>query len=294
VRTDLSPERFVAQVREIGCAVAAQNERMVPADKRIYALRDRTGTVPGLGLIAVSIVSKKIAGGASAVVYDVKAGAGAFMRTAREAQALAELLVDLTRAFGRSSTALVTDMEEPLGTSIGTGLELIEARDFLRGFKRDARLEAVCTALAVEALRLVGAGAGAEDFVVRVLSSGAAAERFERMLAAQGARAGALDALRPHAEHALVTAPEEGFVTGIDVVALGESARDLVARGGPTSGIVVAARIGDSVERGATLASVYGQADLTAVSRMFTLGEKKPEQNPLLYRSSRSDTAGGL
>ena len=158
VRTDLDPERFFACVAEAGCAIAAQSGRLVPADKRIYALRDRTGTVPAAGLIAASIVSKKIAGGAHAFAFDVKAGCGAFLHEPDEARELAELLVRLAQSFGRRSIAFVTDMNEPLGPAIGTGLEAIEARDFLRGTRRDPRLAEVCDALGVAMLEVAGAG----------------------------------------------------------------------------------------------------------------------------------------
>jgi len=119
VRTDLDPQQFLEQVRAVGCAIAAQSARLVPGDKKLYALRDRTGTIPSIGLIAASIVSKKIAGGAHAIVYDVKAGRGAFMQREADARRLAETLVEVTADFGRRARALVTDMNEPLGGAIG-------------------------------------------------------------------------------------------------------------------------------------------------------------------------------
>ncbi len=156
VRTDLSNEQFVAQVRAIGCAIVAQSERLVPADKLLYALRDRTGTVASVGLIAASIVSKKIAGGADAIVFDVKAGRGAFMRTVADATGLARTLVRLAGHFGRRASALVSDMEEPLGAAVGSGIEAVEARDFLRGDDRDPRLSEAIFAVAREMLAVAG------------------------------------------------------------------------------------------------------------------------------------------
>ena len=187
VRTDLSPAAFVAQVEAIGCAVAAQSERLVPADRKLYALRDRTGTVASVGLIAASIVSKKIAGGAGAIVFDVKAGSGAFMRTVADATGLAQTLVRLAASFGKRASALVSDMEEPLGAAVGSGIEAVEARDFLRGDDRDPRLAEAVFAVAHEMLRVGGV---AEDAIVPnaldALQSGAAYERFVQLVEAQG------------------------------------------------------------------------------------------------------------
>ncbi len=284
VRTDLTPAAFRAQVERIGCAIAAQSERLVPADKQLYALRDRTATVPDAGLIAASIVSKKIAGGAAAIVYDVKTGRGAFMRGAEEAAGLARLLTELTRAFERPSCALVTDMDEPLGSSIGTGLELLEARDFLRGTRRAARLARVCEAVASALLR----GAGAErpgERLERALASGAAYECFERMLAAQGARPGALDALAPAAPALRINAARGGFVREIDAVALGECARALGASGGANAGIALAAPTGTALRAGDELATAYGPASEELAARIgsaFIVGEEPPAARPLV------------
>jgi pyrimidine-nucleoside phosphorylase len=284
VRTALAPDEFFACVRSAGCAIAAQSERLVPADKRIYALRDRTATVPSPGLIAASIVSKKIAGGAPAIVYDVKAGSGAFMPDVAEARDLAQLLVVLGSAFGRRSRALVSDMNEPLGPAIGTGLEAIEARDFLSGTRRDPRLGALCAALAVAMLEVAGFSGDARASLQAALVSGRAYATFEAMLAAQGAKPGALERLAPHASRTPVTAARPGFVTAVDPVALGELARDLVARDGSRAGIVVAARTGDRLAAGALLATVYGAPEFAAAVRAaFSLGEHAPPARPLVY-----------
>ncbi|HEY8297025.1 MAG TPA: thymidine phosphorylase, partial [Candidatus Baltobacteraceae bacterium] len=131
-KVNLSTEAFIVQVERIGCAIASQTSDLVPADKRIYALRDRTATVPAMGLIAASIVSKKIAGGAHAFVFDVKAGRASFVQDPAAAAELARWLVTIANRAGRRATAFVTDMNEPLGHAIGTALEIIEARDFLQ------------------------------------------------------------------------------------------------------------------------------------------------------------------
>jgi pyrimidine-nucleoside phosphorylase/thymidine phosphorylase len=281
VRTDMEPTRFLAQLRDVGCVIAAQSERLVPADKRIYALRDRTATVPSVGLIAASIVSKKIAGGADAIVYDIKAGNGAFMRTPEEARELADMIVRTTNAFGKNAVAFVTDMNEPLGKAIGTTLEVLEARDFLRGTERDARLQTVCFTLAQAMLRLAGHAEPEQDLTC-VLASGAAYARFERMLEAQGARPNALASLLPSTDQHVVTARADGFVAEIDTTALGDIARDIEERHDSAGGIRVTARIGTFVRAGDVLATVYGTRDKgDDVASTFTLAPHAPPPRPL-------------
>jgi pyrimidine-nucleoside phosphorylase len=292
VRTNLSPERFAEQVREVGCAIAAQSERLVPADKRLYALRDRTSTVECLGLIASSIVSKKVAAGAPSFVFDVKAGRGSFAARLEDANDLAEALVSLSVSFGRKAVALVTDMNEPLGPAIGTGLEAIEARDFLRGSRRgDLRLRTLCERLAVAMLGVAGVAGDARALVERSLASGAAYEKFEQMLAAQGAARNALEKLVPHESVTPLHAARSGYVEAIDAVALGLSARELVANSGSGAGIVVEKRIGERVDAGETLATAYGDvAALRGIAAAFSIDEMPPPQRPLVY--CEIDSAG--
>ena len=284
VRTDLSNEAFVAQVRSIGCAIAAQSARLVPADKKLYALRDRTGTVASVGLIAASIVSKKIAGGADAIVFDVKAGRGAFMRTIDDATGLARELVRLAARFGRRASALVSDMEEPLGAAVGTGIEAVEARDFLRGDDRDARLSEAVFAVAREMLGVAGVPPDAvEPRLLDALQSGAAYERFASLVEAQGGTRAALDAIAAHPQRVTATAPRDGFVVAIDAVAIGELARDLTDVDGPFAGIRIVARVGTPVRAGNVLAECAGlSVDVAAVERAFTIGASPPPARALL------------
>ena len=282
VRTDLSPEQFFAIVGEAGCAIAAQGPRLVPADKEFYALRDRTGTVPSRGLIAASIVSKKIAGGARAIVYDVKAGNGAFMPDAGAALELARTLVELTRRFGRRARAVVSDMNEPLGTSVGTGLEVIEARDFLNGKRRDERLLTLCETLARVMLDVAGI-ANAREAIARALEGGAAFESFEKMLGLQGARPGALASLEPNASSTAVRAQRSGFINAFDTVRVGEIARDLVTHGGIGAGIRVCVRIGSACATGDEIATVYGDASFAdPVRACISIGDAAPLPRPLV------------
>lgn len=293
LRTDLEPQHFLEQVRVVGCAIAAQSARLVPGDKKLYALRDRTGTIPSIGLIAASIVSKKIAGGAHAIVYDVKAGRGAFMQCEADARLLAQTLVEVTVDFGRRARALVTDMNEPLGRAIGTGLEVIEAREFLAGAparNENPRLAEVCRRLAAALIEAGDSGGGTDagQRIDAALADGAALDFFERMLVAQGAARGALAALAPHPRRTPVAAACGGYVRAIDCVALGEIARDLVGRDGPGAGLRVHARIGAALAAGQLLAEVFGTADLNAaVGSAFELDEEPPPPRPLVY----ADTA---
>ncbi len=290
LRTDLAPEAFFAIVERVGCAIAAQSARLVPADKRIYALRDRTSTVPAPGLIAASIVSKKIAGGARAIVYDVKCGNGAFLRDIAGARALARSLVTLTRAFGRRARAIVSDMNEPLGRAIGTGLELGEARDCLRGTSDDPRLLAIVMRLG-SAMLAAAAPASFQEGEARAsleaaLHRGHAYETFVAMLVAQGGSAHDLETFAPHPTAVDAIAEHDGYVVGIETVVLGECARDLVTAAGARAGIVVRARIGDRIARGATLATVYGNRDAAigaTIARGFTIGNEPLQSRTLVY-----------
>jgi pyrimidine-nucleoside phosphorylase len=295
VRTDLTPAEFTAQIAAIGCAIAAQSDRLVPADKKLYALRDRTGTVRSVGLISASIVSKKIAGGANAIVFDVKAGRGAFMRTIAEATVLAETLVRLAGRFGRRASALVSDMEEPLGAAVGTGLEAIEARDFLRGEPRDPRLAEAVYAVAHEMLRVADVSEPQiERRTLDALQSGAAYARFVQLVEAQGGTRAALEALAPHPQRATATAPRDGFVTRIDAVAIGEAARELVAAGGPCAGIRIVARVGTPVRAGEVLAECAGPGVAPeTVAAAFAIGAAAPPVRPLVERIVRDAALAG-
>ncbi len=295
VRTDLTPEAFTAQVRAIGCAIAAATDRLVPADRHVYALRDRTATVESLGLVAASIVSKKIAGGAPSIVYDVKVGSGAFFRRASDATSLADSLVALSGAFGRRAAALVSDMDEPLGTAIGTGLEVLEACAILRGERRVARLSDLCERVALEMLRLGGVTESeAQPMIERVIASGAAYARFEAMVAAQGATRGALERLKPHQRVTHVLARRNGYVAAIDATTLGETARALVERDGPGAGVCLAVAVGGAVAPGRVLATVYGGAEWArAVEAAFVIEAEPPAPRPLVYYEAASGTGSG-
>src|SRR5256884_2655199 len=217
---DLDPDRFIKQVREVGIAVASQSPRMVPADKLLYALRDVTATVPSIPLIASSVMSKKIAAGADAIVLDVKFGRGAFMPDVASAEELAREMVTLGEGAARRTVALVTAMDNPLGRSVGNALEVQEALDALSG-KGDEELLEVCLRVTREMCELAGVRADVE----KVLRSGAGRETFEQMLAAQG---GHLERGLPTAPvQAAVKAETDGHVEAIDALEGGLSGADI-------------------------------------------------------------------
>jgi pyrimidine-nucleoside phosphorylase len=257
---DLEPERFIRQVREVGIAVAAQSPHMVPADKLLYALRDVTATVPSVPLIASSVMSKKIAAGADAIVLDVKFGRGAFMPDPAAAEQLAVEMVLLGEGAGRRTVALVTAMDNPLGRSVGNALEVKEALEALSG-RGDEELLEVSLRVASEMCRLAGINADTE----KVLKSGAGRETFERMLAAQGGRLA--EGLPTAPVQVAVRAQAGGHVESIDALEVGLSSLELGAgrvrkedRVDPAAGLVIAAQVGDAVKAGDVLVTVHARS----------------------------------
>jgi len=253
---------FLRQVRAIGLAVTGQTKALAPADGLLYALRDATGTVASLPLIASSIMSKKLAGGARAIVLDVKVGSGAFMKSEAEARTLAEAMVDIGRRTGRRVRALLTNMAEPLGHAVGNALEVREAIAALRG-GGPADLRALTVALAVEALDACGLPQGAER-VAAALDDGRAYERFERWIAAQGGDVAALDRLEVAPDQEFWRAQRGGVVAGYDAEAIGRAVQRLgggrAAKGDRLDlgvGLTMHAKIGDPVRAGQALATLH-------------------------------------
>jgi pyrimidine-nucleoside phosphorylase len=257
---DLDPDRFIEQVREIGIAVASQSPRMVPADKLLYALRDVTATVPSIPLIASSVMSKKIAAGADAIVLDVKFGRGAFMPDIASAEKLAAEMVELGEGAGRRTVALVTAMDNPLGRTVGNALEVQEALDALGGVADDELLE-VCLRVTREMCQVAELSADPE----KVLRSGAGRQTFERMLAAQG---GHLERGLPVAPvQVSVKAPFDGHVEAIDALEVGLAAIELGAgrmrkedKVDPAAGFVIEAQVGARVSAGDALVTVHARS----------------------------------
>jgi len=264
VTVELEPERFIEQVRTVGIAVAAQSPKMVPADKLLYALRDVTATVPSVALIASSVMSKKIAAGADAIVLDVKFGRGAFMPDVESAKALAAEMVSLGEGARRRTVALVTAMDNPLGRAVGNALEVQEALYALEG-KGDDELLEVSVMVAAEMCRLAGVDADP----AKVLSSGAARQKFEEMLTAQG---GDLKRGLPVAPAELaVPSLADGWVEGIDALEVGLACLELGAgrvrkedKIDPSAGIVIQAPVGALIHAGEPLATIHARSDAVA------------------------------
>jgi pyrimidine-nucleoside phosphorylase len=271
-RVELTTEEFVAQVREIGLAIIGQSADLVPADKRLYALRDVTATVDNLSLIAASIMSKKIAGGADAIVLDVKVGDGAFMKTLEDAQALAEVMIELGRRAGREVVCVLTDMDQPLGRAVGNALELREALETLRGEGPADFSELVLVSAAhLLALSDLGIDEGqARRRAEQAVADGSALAAYERWIRAQGGDpdVGAL----PRAPVVRdVVAPEAGIVRRLGAIRIGVAALHLGA-GRATKedeidhavGILCRRKRGDEVAAGDVLAEVHARSDAAA------------------------------
>lgn len=262
---DLDPDRFIRQVREIGIAIAAQSPRIVPADKALYALRDVTATVPSVPLIASSVMSKKIAAGADAIVLDVKFGRGAFMPDPASAELLALEMVLLGEGAGRRTVALVTAMDNPLGRSVGNALEVKEALDALAG-EGDEELVEVSLRVAREMCALAGVSRDPE----RELRSGAGRATFVKMLEAQG---GSLkDGLPVAPVQVPVRAHADGYVASIDALAVGLASLELGAgrlrkedKVDHAAGLVIEAPVGARIRAGETLVVIHARSEQLAL-----------------------------
>jgi thymidine phosphorylase len=260
---ELSEERFGRQVEEVGLAIIEAGG-LAPADKVIYALRDTTGTVDSLPLIGSSIVSKKAATGAGHLLYDVKRGSGAFMKTIEHARELAGLLVRLSEDLNIRASALITDMDNPLGSAVGNALEVRESVRFLKGDEVPEDLAHEARYVAARLLELKGIP-DPEGAVEDALSSGAAYEKFERFVRAQGGDATALDRLPVSDDTGVVTAPRSGYVAQLHARGIGRAALALGAgreRKGdeidPGAGVEMLVKVGDSVGEGEPVARLYG------------------------------------
>ncbi len=274
---DLSSQRFLQQVRDIGLAVISQTAKLVPADGILYSLRDVTATIDSVPLIASSVMSKKLACGAQAIVLDVKYGDGAFMPDRQSARELAELMVEIGRGLGRRVRAALTPMEQPLGQAIGNALEVREAIEVLQGRRRGSALESVSLALTAELIRLAGLvedGSAAEARAEQLLTSGAGAEKLAQMFAAQNGDPGLVDAPDglPKAPTVLeVVAPRDGFLESLPARALGRIALELGAgrlrqsdRVDPAVGLILQARVGDELTAGDPLVTVHANSEEAA------------------------------
>jgi len=267
-RTELPEAEFLRIAREVGCCVVGQSGELAPADKRLYALRDVTSTVDSIPLIASSIMSKKLAGGAQGIVLDVKVGSGALMKTLEDCLALARAMTDIGRRAGRRMAALITGMDEPLGSHVGNALEVKEAIDTLAG-RSQGPLLAVSLALGAQMLLLGGVAQdepGARGLLEAALREGRGLERLRRMIEAQGGDGRVCDdtGLLPQAEKATpVPAPQSGYLARMDTEQAGLAAQALGAGRltkddviDPAAGYILFKRVGDYLREGEPVAEL--------------------------------------
>ena len=275
---ELSSEEFAKQVNDLKMAVVGQSGNLTPADKKLYALRDVTGTVSSIPLIAASIMSKKIASGADAIVLDVKTGDGAFMKTVEDSKKLAQAMVKIGNSVGRNTMAVISDMGQPLGFAIGNALEVQEAIDALKGEGPEDLME-LCYTLGAQMVVLGGKASTIEEartMLVEVVENGAALDVLRKFITAQGGDASVIDdpTRLPQAKFVTeVVAKESGYVAQIEAEDIGTAAM-LLGAGRATKeseidlavGLVLRKKVGDYVEAGESLVTVHAnQEDISAV-----------------------------
>ncbi|OGO12826.1 MAG: pyrimidine-nucleoside phosphorylase [Chloroflexi bacterium RBG_13_68_17] len=304
--SDLSQEAFIAQLKSVGLVLAGQTADLAPADGKLYALRDVTGTVPSIPLIASSVMSKKLAGGAQGIVLDVKVGRGAFMQTVEEAAQLARLMVDIGRRAGRRMVALISDMNQPLGCAVGNALEVREAIETLHG-AGPADLREHCLHVAAHMLvlgRRADTLRAAKQMARQALDGEAAWAKFKALVEAQGGDVLFIEQPErlPQARFVLtVPSPSRGYVRQVDAREIGET---VVTLGGGRSkkgeaidhsvGVVVHFKVGDRVTKGEPLFTVHARSREdrdAAVERVLSacrFARERVEALPLFYRTIRS------
>lgn len=299
-----SVDEMIEIVKKTGLAVIGQSKNLVPADKMMYALRDVTATVKSIPLIASSIMSKKIAAGANAIVLDVKTGNGAFMETVEEAEELSSTMVGIGKHLGRRTVAIITDMNQPLGRAVGNGLEVKEAVEVLRGeIAKDDPLYQVCMLLGGKMLQLSGIAkddAEAVAMLERAIENGSGLERLKAMVTELGGNASMLDNPESLCKTELtldLASPEGGYIYALDAMKIGIASSMLGA--GRTKkgdkidyavGLVLNKRRGDRVEKGEPLFKLYinDKTNLDAVKKMLLdavkIGSEQPAPMPMVYK----------
>lgn len=309
-RTELAREAFINQVNTIGLSVIGQSGDLAPADKKLYGLRDVTATVESIPLIASSVMSKKIAAGADAIVLDVKAGSGAFMKTVEDAEALASAMVEIGTQVGRVTSAVISDMDQPLGYAIGNALEVMEAIDTLKGKGPDDLTE-LCLTLGAHMIVLGGKTADiaeAKQILKQKLENGEALAKFAELISAQGGNPAVLEQTELLPQAALtveVTAEESGYVGSIQAEQLGLAAM-LLGAGRATKeaqidyavGLVLRKKVGDAVAAGESLATLHVSSNNATVQEVaervrqaYSIVSSVPAPKPLLLSIV---TAGGI
>lgn len=286
-KINIDSEDFYKQVREISLAVIGQTKNITPADKKLYALRDVTGTVDSVGLIASSIMSKKLASGAHSIILDVKVGEGAFMKTIEDAKVLANAMVSIGRSYGRDMVAVLSNMNEPLGNMVGNSLEVIEAIETLKG-RGPKSFRDFCLELVAELLVETKVSKTKEEALLLASSkidNGEALEKLKQMIIYQHGDARVIEdySLFPQAKNKIaVVSNEDGYVKNLDALEIGLSAM-LLGAGRENKndnidlavGIEVCKKVGDEVKKGETLAYLYsnGKNEKEAYDKVFNAYE---------------------
>ncbi len=299
-RTDITEEEFLRNAAECGMCLAGHSGNLTPADKRLYAIRDVTGTVESIPLIAASVMSKKLAAGAKHIVLDVKYGSGAFMKTPESAEELAKEMVKIGKSAGRKMTALITNMNIPLGFAVGNSLEIREAVSVLKG-EGPSDLTELCTELSAAMYRsCFDCGYDeAVNSVKEVIKNGRAFETFVKAVKLQGGDVRLITGERdfPNSESSReIFAESDGYITSMDCEAVGRAAcisgagrekkEDVIDL---SSGIILKKKTGDYVNQGEPLATVYGSKNRISEAaetlfRAYKIGSEKPKQGPLIYK----------
>ena len=301
-RTSLEPEAFLTQVRKIGMAVIGQTAHITPADKKLYALRDVTATVDNFGLIASSIMSKKLAAGSDAIVLDVKVGDGAFMENEQDAETLANLMVDIGDDAGRRTVAAITEMGQPLGCAVGNSLEVIEAIETLKG-KGPEDITELAERLAGIMVYLGGKAQTPEEghaMAAEALASGKGLAQFRKFVQAQGGDPAVVDdyTLFPQEAHRLeLTAEADGYVQKIAARTIGLASQHTGAGRATkedqidlSAGVYVHKKVGDAVKKGEILATFYGndpaklENGRQEASKAFAIGAARVEHPKLIKK----------
>lgn len=303
-RTDLSIKEFKETVKNTGAAISAQTPDLAPADGRLYALRDVTCTVDIIPLIASSVVSKKIASGADNIILDVKYGRGAFIKTADEAQKLAEIMTETGRRLNRNICAVISSMDIPLGRAIGNAVEVQEVIGFLKG-RVEPDLKEITYALCAKAFEKTGKFKTEEEsfkYLDELIKSGAALKKFKEIIEAQGGEAAVINDYSKLPQAAVkyeVKAPKEGYIFDIDALKIAEACKNLGAgREKKTdaidysAGIYLAKKPPEYAEKGETIAVIYTnkkeavkEAEKLILSA-YEISDKKPENRKIVYKAA--------
>lgn len=302
-KTDLSMNRFIDNVNEIKAAIAGQTGNLTPADKKLYSLRDVTATVDSIPLIASSIMSKKIAGGADGIVLDVKVGSGAFMKTLENAEKLAEIMVSIGEKLGRDTTAVLTDMEQPLGHAVGNNLEVIEAIDTLKG-EGPEDLTDLCLTLGANMLKIAGEVESYQkgyQLLEELIENGKALKQFKKLVEKQGGDVSCIedpDKFKKSKKATEIKAKANGYLTQLKALDIGIAAM-LVGAGREQKGdeilnevgVRVHKKYGEKVTKGEKVATIYYNQEnentkeaIDKLNNSFIIKEKAPEPRDLIYK----------